>query len=247
MGAGHASASETLCGRIVAALKSEALLNENVGAGYIDRHWPPAFEGTGAWPLTSLRQSFLDGSLTRLIDPDAILRRQIIEFVSKGEFGFASGVKNDGSYRRLSYAEPIGQEDVVFESGLFLLTKARAEELKTRPGGSPSPYPGPTPDPGPEPEPEPEPSPGPEPTPGAPKTTLRLTGTVPPEVWNRLGTKILPKLRSGDDLSVGIEFSVSVGSQLAQNMEAELQQILNDLELIDRVRVERSEGKGPGQ
>ena len=171
LGAGHASASETLCGRIVAALKSEALLNENVGAGYIDRHWPPTFEDAGAWPLTSLRQSFLDGSLTRLIDPDAILRRQIIEFVSKGEFGFASGVKNDGSYRRLSYAEPIGREDVVFESGLFLLTKARAEELKTRPGGSPSPHPGPTPGLGPEPEPEPEPSPGPEPTPGAPKTT----------------------------------------------------------------------------
>ena len=72
LGAGHASASETLCGRIISALKSEALLNENVGAGYIDRHWPPAFKDTGAWPLTSLRQSFLDGSLTRLIDPDTI-------------------------------------------------------------------------------------------------------------------------------------------------------------------------------
>ena len=62
LGAGHASASETLCGRIVGALKSEALLNENVGAGYIDRHWPPAFKDAGAWPLTSLRQSFLNGT-----------------------------------------------------------------------------------------------------------------------------------------------------------------------------------------
>ena len=70
LGAGHASASETLCGRIISALKSEALLNENVGAGYIDRHWPPIFKNTGAWPLTSLRQSFLNGALTRLIDPD---------------------------------------------------------------------------------------------------------------------------------------------------------------------------------
>ena len=66
-------------------------------------------------------------------------------------------------------------------------------------------------------------------------------GTVPPEVWNRLGTKILPKLRSGDDLSVGFEFSVSVGSQFAQNMEADLKQILADLGLSDRVRVERSQ------
>ena len=108
LGAGHASASETLCGRIIGALKVEALLNENVGAGYIDRHWPPAFKDTGAWPLTSLRQSFLNGALTRLIDPDAVLRRKIVEFVESGHFGLASGTKGDGQYERLWYAEPIG-------------------------------------------------------------------------------------------------------------------------------------------
>ena len=237
LGAGHSSASETLCGRIIGALKSEALLNESVGAGYIDRHWPPAFKGTGAWPLTSLRQSFLDGSLTRLMDPDAILRRQITEFVSDGDFGLASGAKNDGTYTRLWYAEPIRQEEVAFESSVFLLTKAKAEEVKTTPAGPVQPQP--------EPAPSPEPGPDPEPTPGAQQTTLRLTGTVPPEVWNRLGTKVLPKLRSGEDLSVGIEFSVSVGSAFARNMETELRQILDDLGLSDRVRVARSEGKGP--
>ena len=73
------------------------------------------------------------------------------------------------------------------------------------------------------------------------KVLEEAVGTVPPEVWNRLGTKILPKLRSGDDLSVGVEFSVSVGSQFAQNMEADLKQILADLGLSDRVRVERSQ------
>ena len=238
LGAGHSSASETLCGRIIGALKSEALLNESVGAGYIDRHWPPAFKGAGAWPLTSLRQSFLDGSLTRLIDPDAILRRQIAIFVSDGDFGLASGTQNDGTYTRLWHAEPIRQEEISFESSVFLLTKAKAEERKTTPEGATQPQPGPTP--GPSPEPEPEPEFGLEPTTGAQKTTLRLAGTVPPEVWNRLGTKVLPKLRSGDDLSVGIEFSVSVGSQFAQNMVVELQQILDDLGLGDQVRVERS-------
>ncbi|MCY4352238.1 MAG: hypothetical protein OXC45_03915, partial [Gemmatimonadetes bacterium] len=73
------------------------------------------------------------------------------------------------------------------------------------------------------------------------KTTLRLAGTVPPEVWNRLGTRLLPKLRSGDDLSVGIELSVSVDSQFAQNLGMELKQILDDLNLGDRVRVEITE------
>ncbi len=238
LGAGHASGSETLCGRIISALKAEALLNENVGAGYIDRHWPPAFKDTGAWPLTSLRQSFLNGSLTRLIDPDAILRRQIEGFVSKGDFGLASGSKNDGGFDRLWYAEPIPAEEVAFESNVFLVTKAKAEELKAAPGDSPQPQPGPDPSPGPEPQPDPEPEP--EPSPDDQKTTFRLAGTVPPEVWNRLGTKVLPKLRSGDDLSVGIELSVSVRSQFAQNMETELKQILDDLDLGDRVRVERS-------
>ena len=234
LGAGHASASETLCGRIISALKSEALLNENVGAGYIDRHWPPAFKDTGAWPLTSLRQSFLDGSLTRLIDPDTILRRQIAEFVSKGDFGLASGIKDDGSYGRLWYAESVRLEEVEFEANVFLLTKAKAEALQTKPGDPPEPQPEP------DPEPQPEPGPEPGPSPGTQKTRLQLAGTVPPEIWNRLGTKMLPKLRSGDDLKIGIEFSVSVNSQFAQNMETDLKQILDDLGLGDRVRVERS-------
>ena len=69
--------------------------------------------------------------------------------------------------------------------------------------------------------------------------SITITGTVPSEVWNRLGTKILPKLRSLDDLNVGIEFSVSVSSVVAQKTEMELRQILDDLGLGDRVRVER--------
>ena len=247
LGSGHSSASETLCGRIIGSLKAEGLLNETVGAGYIDRHWPPAFKETGSWPLTSLRQSFLNGSLTRLIDPDSILRRKIVDFVGNGDFGLASGSKGNGQYERLWYAEPIGAEEVAFEAHVFLLSKAKAEELKAPPGDPTQRQPEPVPSPGPEPEPEPEPVAGPEPSPGTHKTTLRLAGTVPPEVWNRLGTKMLPKLRSGDDLSVGIEFSVSVSSQFAQNMETDLQQILDDLGLGDRVRVERSESKGSGK
>ena len=108
LGAGHSSSSETLCGRLIAALKSDGLLNESVGAGYIDRHWPPAFKDAGAWPLTSLRQSFLNGALTRLMDPDAVLRRQIVEFVGRGDFGLASGDSGGGQYERLWFAEPVG-------------------------------------------------------------------------------------------------------------------------------------------
>src|SRR6185436_8323428 len=111
LGAGHSS-SGTLCGRVLGALKSEALLNESVGAGYIERNWPPALKAEGAWPLASLRQSFLNGALTRLVDPDAVLKNKVTEFVGRGDFGLASGKKNDGTYERVWFEDQIGTEEV---------------------------------------------------------------------------------------------------------------------------------------
>jgi hypothetical protein len=57
-------------------------------------------------------------------------------------------------------------------------------------------------------------------------------------VWNRLGTKLLPKLRSGDDLKIGIDFSVTFKAEVAQSMEAEMRQALQDLGLQDKVHIE---------
>lgn len=241
LGAGHSSGSETLCGRVVAALRSEALLNESVGAGYLDRHWPPAFKEAGAWPLASLRQSFLNGALTRLINPDAALRRRIVEFVAAGEFGLASGDR-DGQYERLWYAEHVGAAEVVFESGVFLLTRVKAEQLSGA-AEVPSPPPSqpqlvpevatwtdPAPDPG-------ETPPGP-PDPSGQKRTLRLQGTIPPELWNRLGTKVLPRLRSGEDLKVEVDFSVSVDAGQARSIQLELRQALEDLGLQEQASVD---------
>ena len=68
---------------------------------------------------------------------------------------------------------------------------------------------------------------------------IRLSGTIPPEIWNRFGTKVLSKLRSGENLSVGLDLSVSIEFELVKNMETDLQQILGDLELGDQVRIEK--------
>jgi hypothetical protein len=234
LGAGHSSSGETLCGRVIGALKSEALLKESVGAGYIERNWPPALKEAGAWPLASLRQSFLNGSLTRLVDPDLILRSKIVEFVNRGDFGLVSGRTADGSYERVWFKDLVAPEEVAFEAGVFLLRKVAAEALKA--GAPPRPVPLPEPPHGP--EPVPPPTPRPEPVPGAPTRTVRLVGNVPPEVWNRLGTKILPKLRSGSDLKVGVDFSVTVNATSAGNLTSELRQVLQELGLADAVRVE---------
>ena len=48
LSAGHSSSGETLCGRVIGALKSEALLSETVGATYIEHHWPPALKDPAA-------------------------------------------------------------------------------------------------------------------------------------------------------------------------------------------------------
>ncbi len=68
--------------------------------------------------------------------------------------------------------------------------------------------------------------------------TLRLAGSVPPEVWNRLGTKVLPKLRSGLELRIGLEFSVTVPADTANGLATDLRQILQELGLGEAVRVE---------
>jgi hypothetical protein len=233
LGAGHSSSGETLCGRVIAALRAEALLNESVGAGYIERNWPPALRESGAWPLASLRQSFLNGSLTRLLDPDATLKSKILQFVGNGDFGLASGRKN-GGYERVWFRELVAPDEIAFDAGVFLLRKGTAEAFK---GGVAA---GPGPSSAPEPMPVPLPELGGDtvPEPGAETRTLRVVGTVPPEVWNRLGTKILPKLRSGAELKVGVEFTVTVSSDRAAGLVAELRQVLGELGLAASVRVE---------
>lgn len=238
LGAGHSSSGETLCGRVINALKSEALLNESVGASYIERNWPPALKESAVWPLASLRQSFLNGSLTRLVDPDSILKAKIVEFVGRGDFGLASGRKSDGSYERVWFEEMVPPDEVAFDAGVFLVRKDSAKALES--GAPVKPVLGPSPQSGATPivPVESPPTAGAGPVTGATTKTLRLVGTVPPEVWNRLGTKILPKLRSGSDLRIGLEFTVTVKADTAGSLTTELKQILQELGLGDAVRIE---------
>ena len=79
-------------------------------------------------------------------------------------------------------------DEITFEAGVFLLTKAKAKALKgeitPEPGAAVSPVTQPVPEEVGKPEKEPEPGPGIQ------TRTLRLVGTVPPEIWiseERLG------------------------------------------------------------
>lgn len=119
---------------------------------------------------------------------------------------------------------------------MFLLRKTTAERLRA--GQPATPAATPETEPGPIPTPEPGPRPGHGPEPAASARTLRLVGTVPPEVWNRLGTKILPKLRSGSELKIGLEVSVTVSAESANGLATDLRQVLQELGLAEAVKVE---------
>lgn len=246
LGSGHSGHGETLTGRILAALKSGSLLNESPGTGYLERRWPPTFKDTGAWPLISLRQAFLTGALDRLLDPDAYLRTKVPEFVERGDFGLASGGKGDGTFERVWFKEFLPSDEVAFDADVFLLKKTKAQELKAdiKPT-SPEPV-----------TPSKQDKLGelsntlketgydqkikePPVAPAQPALhQLQLFGEIPPEVWNRLGTKIVPKLRSGQDLKLEVRFVVNVPADASKNLINDLKQALQELGIADKIAIE---------
>jgi len=132
----------------------------------------------------------------------------------------------------------IAPDEVAFDAGVFLLRKARAGALKSGVPTTPNVAPQPETSPTTTAMPTPGAQAGEELEPGPTNRTLRLVGTVPPEVWNRLGTKILPKLRAGSELTIGVEFTVTVKAENAAGLATELRQILQELGLAEAVRVE---------
>ncbi len=243
LGAGHASEAIPLSGRVLAALKSDGLLNETIGAGYLDRHWPVALKESGAWSLPGLRQSFLDGSLKRLLDPDRVLREKIVEFVEKGDFGLASGPQSGGTYQQVWFAEELPPEEVTFDAGVFLLTKAKSKTLKTKPveGSENGPAVA-----GPDsvsipPVAPPITTPVVPPPPPFVPGELHIYGEVPSEQWNRIGTKLLTKLKAAGVTTINIDVRVKLNPG-AGDIGAEVQQILSDLSLSGALQVVASGG-----
>jgi len=78
---------------------------------------------------------------------------------------------------------------------------------------------------------------GPAETPA--RTLLRVKGLVPPELWNRFGSKIIPKLRSAEQLQARVELTVEVETSALASFEMEIQQVLADLDLGGKIVVER--------
>lgn len=240
LGVGHSSHRETLAGRALSALTSQGLLNDTIGAGYIDRKWPPALLASGAWPLSGLRQSFLDGSLTRLIDADHILQSYIAQWVEAGEFGLATGIRPDGGYQRIRYQQLVSPADIELDSDTYLLKRSAIDSLLRSSGtgnatdiggqrndGTMSTnvpadtFPRVTTAPG---------------THGA--TRIRIQGSMPIEQWNRLGTRLLPRLRAIGPVTATVSLICDTTTVAGAEKLSELKRTLQDLGLTDQLRID---------
>ena len=242
LAAGHASQNEPLTVRVMTALRTENLVNESVGASYLDRRWPPALADSGAWPLNGLRQAFLNGGLTRVVDVDLVLRTKIPEFVERGDFGLAAGLRPDGGFSQIWFGEAVDPNDVVFEPDVFLLRKGRARALRNGPGPGPATTEAAAPVES-RPVVDVEESGAQAPVNEAPASAvITVTGTVPPDVWNRLGTRLIPKLRSGLNLELGVTFAMTVDAQQADAVLAEIRQVVADLQLNEQLSLTRKKG-----
>jgi hypothetical protein len=68
--------------------------------------------------------------------------------------------------------------------------------------------------------------------------TLRISGEIPTEVWNRLGRTLLPKLKTGGELHFGIDASIQIDADNSNGLRQEIEQILRDLNLAEKVKVD---------
>lgn len=175
-----------------------------------------------------------------------MLRSKIIEFVERGDFGLASGLRNGGTYERLWFAEPLAAEEIVFEAGVYLLKKATAERLRQIQRGAPAPSLPDAPPTGESGKPEislDDPVDGN--STGDRAILITVVGSVPPEHWNRLGTRLIPKLRSnssdGKGVTLEVRFSTVLRAGMGSALVHDVEQTLADLGLDHVLRIETKE------
>jgi hypothetical protein len=63
--------------------------------------------------------------------------------------------------------------------------------------------------------------------------TLRMSGYVPSELWNRLGNRLLPKVRSNPSLKLKVDFTLDISRDEIGRLQMEPRQALADLGLKD--------------
>lgn len=206
---------------ILSVLRDAAVVNESVSPAYLIRAWPPAFRESGSWPLASLRQSFFDGSLVRLLDAEAALRKAIQAGVAQGDLALAAGLNSDGSFDRIWRDESCPDDAIQFDTQHALVVAATEQERRpdSLPGAE-TVHPVET---------QPVDSSGP--------AQIAIAGSIPPEQWNRIGTKILARLKSAGFVNISFEITVDCDTSPGEDHVESLRQTLQDLGIADSVSI----------
>ena len=154
----------------------------------------------------------------------------------KGEFGLASGGDPSTGYSRVWFKELMPPDEVAFDPDVYLLSGAKAKALKLRAEmpGEVGDSTGSTPT-----DPVRSPAPDAVVTVTAGKQQIRIVGAIPPEVWNRLGTKLIPKLKAGINLKLSLSLTLETEGAEAQQLISDLKQAIDDLGLSDTLKLER--------
>ena len=133
--------------------------------------------------------------------------------------------------------------EITFEADVYLLSKALAEKLK-------SPEIGPVPARASEPAAPETPS-----TPESPHldvggagayAIISVAGSIPPEQWNRLGTRLIPKMRAAGTVTATIRLEIEIDQTKAATLSADLRQIVDETGLTGAIRVEHRSSDGAG-
>ena len=68
--------------------------------------------------------------------------------------------------------------------------------------------------------------------------TLQPAGVLPSDLWNRVGTKFIPKLKGAGELLVGVDLVVASPERIAGNLASDIRLILEELGLTDGSEIE---------
>ena len=76
------------------------------------------------------------------------------------------------------------------------------------------------------------------------KTFLRVNGSIPPELWNRLGTALLSNLPAGAQVTAALDVSFAIDANKTQTVTDNLHYLISELELsgLRIARIEQSKG-----
>lgn len=86
---------------------------------------------------------------------------------------------------------------------------------------------------------------GPAEMPEAEKTLLRVSGSVAPESWDRLGTALLSNLPPGAHVRAALDVSFAIDTNQIETVTANLNYLISELELsgLRIARVDRDPGR----